>query len=875
VIKLRKFKFSKTEQNKKKRRKQEETPERYKIYIVEKVSAVNLLHPQHNGGKAVYGKDKVEIRGNKLALISESDDAEKNNMYATLIKTNKGSEICILQVRASRHKEIKASALSIRHLFSYFIEHGDSGLIGKSFQVELTGDRQKYLVEPIPDFLNTDDIQLTNRYKGEKEADKVSSTHCLFKSDSKEPEVNYQITDEASRDAFRKKYQDANLIYKSLKDTSIMVLDWITGLGKGEAIKNLINSGLYEGVVYLTSQHIILDDIKSKISKELQDKVYVFKGRPRSRCEENDRNKEWLEYEKKNMTQLGWGRVCMGCPAKGDEQNKCPYPYSIRKPDEDFKGKTIFLATVDHLKNNPNFIDELLEFTGENTVTVLDEAKIATFDYAKFISFDAINSLKGILIQAKNSEYMLNSNTWSKKIKPSIDSLLGTIETLLKREPVKSAPLNTSGTLKNFIQQQLYDNSYFQNVVNVAPMLQHIHNCRHEYDDSGIHFRMVPSLPTPTIFAAANAPVEMLKNIIQPNYPFFSSEFKREVSHYPESGAVKSKFKGTEFYVVNNTLGSVLNFKKRENRRTIYKFILTFCWHNRKKGEGERTALTAKIGSKQFDNSFKAFPLSKVIEELNEESEKYKLGFVFGLGDKFTDEELEDKNVVPFINYGKEGQNRYKDFENIATVNNFNQNHENLIECCTKNLLPSEKKGLDFHVDYQNRKVLTLGYTAKNNDVIEKFSAEVLEQLENNTIDQALGRIRFNTNIRCVIAQIRNSSDTFPVTKEFDSHKELAKYLGLPEFVDICIESLRNAGVTPEEMTGEPNNLPKYKVDEQFPKLKKYSLAEQEEMIKESIYENPEKKDSEIAEMLVPILGRKKGTIKNKICTFKKQGVLK
>lgn len=171
---------------------------------------------------------------------------------------------------------------------------------------------------------------------------------------------------------FRRALTGERLLEQLEEAAGRLLITLPVGVGKSEAMVKVIAHALtelreFDLVVVLLPRRDILDEIRRRLPPGID--PVVLEPRPRRRCGERDAF--WLELESAGCGLLAKEELCGSCPRR----EGCTWPGQFGR--DRLKGVGLILATQQHLVINPMFVQHLRLRTGAGRVLVLlDESDL-------------------------------------------------------------------------------------------------------------------------------------------------------------------------------------------------------------------------------------------------------------------------------------------------------------------------------------------------------------------------------------------------------------------------------------------------------------------------------------------------------------------
>jgi hypothetical protein len=521
---------------------------------------------------------------------------------------------------------------------------------------------------------------------------------------------------------------------------------WEIGVGKSynidDVIQLAIKKGRYDLVVSLSPTRQLIRERRWVENPPAGIKIVNLRPRPKKKCGRK-RNRKWRKFEKMGLGLLGRQEICDKCPVV-----KCFWPDQYGKALRDAR---VIYATQAHLERSPFSIEQLKNWSrAESILVLIDEVDFVCKPLRRDILFRDIERFNETLMAyTQNFKKTKSLKRWLYLL----DLLLKAPTKDLRSDQWKFPAISPGLSIRvqNFgyvmhgddFKFVAYDLSKFGK----SPL-----QSRERDKNGNISYSIQPFINCDVIIYSGTANHDFLKFRIGKD---FSNPFKEyRFEHTKTDWYNISSRLGTRAFFVSNA-PQILDFFAQLVTKRIY--------------EGRRPLLIAKKRFIQFCEA-----------ELNR-----RLGD-FGSGDikvvkagRSTD--LSDKKVVPIINYGMVGINRFQDFDCAYCLTGYYVN-ERIVNSILQDIVASDQR-VPIKIKTggvpRRRKAKVIKYEHRFLD-INKLAQMALNQQEMDVVLQAVGRVRPYTKPREVITFQCSDHPRLEYTQEFNNLEEARSYFSIP-----------------------------------------------------------------------------------------------
>jgi len=537
-------------------------------------------------------------------------------------------------------------------------------------------------------------------------------------------------------------------ILSLVRDQSQRVLiTWPVGVGKShnidEVIQCAITRSLYDLVVVLAPTRQILSE-RRWIQHPPEDMCIVtLSPRPEQSCGDR-RNRMWNSMEARNLGALGRIRICGDCPKNED----CPWPLQYGKS---LKGVQVVFGTQAHLERSPDFILQLVRWTGASkTLLLLDENNFMFKSFRRVISKKDIENFYSVLEAIHRADDPSTASPWKEFVR------------LLRLSATPD--LRDSGWRTTFLSpkwvihiQQTGDRMRGEDFN--FPAYDLIQFCRSDpisrerLNNGDIAFAVTPFLGDACIVYSGT--LHHRYAAYRLNGEFFNP-FKDHSFEHPD----------TVWYNIASKMGMSSYFPK--NCDDILWFFSRLIV--RRIREGKRPLLIAKKCHMDL--------CASKIEKFLREADGLEVEIV---SEDWAAQDLSDPMKIPLINYGIVGTNLFEEFDCAYCLTGFYVNEAVL------NSVLQDVPASDFNVALQ---ITTKGdplrrragvlYNKDRFYDIAGVAQMALDNLEMGSVLQAIGRVRPFTRPREVITFQCATHPQGSYTEEFTSLSRARNHFDLP-----------------------------------------------------------------------------------------------
>ncbi len=531
-----------------------------------------------------------------------------------------------------------------------------------------------------------------------------------------------------------------NLLGELDAGSGALLLAHAPGLGKTTLIDTLIERQITVGtpygvVIYATSQRHVLFERPWLVDADSD--VAVLVGRPRARCGPLDA--AWVKLEAARCGTLGRSTVGARC----SERPACPWPEQMSP--EALAGKRVVATLQSYLAALSDFVPRVVAMTGaERPLVIIDEALIVNADKRAVIHLRTVEQSVQVFRRAAGAA--------EPKLKRQLQPWLELHTQLLDREQrieyMPSLPWLLGATAEQL--QRTGIEMFGDHFRYLGFELQALTQSSRWRDGDRLYYVHRPVLRgVHYVVAAAHMPQELARHRLD-------DQRLEEFCH-----AEPFVHEGTRFYNLRTSHGMRCYFS-RNAPQVVFLFAQLIA---QQAAMAKRSiAVTKKCFAVMV-----AFMLQADLRELT--------GKTFRVLVNPSPDEINDPLIVPLITYGIEGVNAYSGFDAAFAITGFYAREDALEERLNDAHAPGEDVPVVLVAEGGRRRLRALRHWDRRagfDPLVESYQ----RQYEDNVVLQALGRVRFVTQPRLVIAFQVNTPDV-PTTKVFRRLDDLRRHFGL------------------------------------------------------------------------------------------------
>ena len=526
-----------------------------------------------------------------------------------------------------------------------------------------------------------------------------------------------------------------------------LLISVAVGVGKSRSLDDTtdaaVRSGRYDLVVVLCPTRRVLNERRMVKDKPADLDVRVLKRRPATRCGALDAN--WQRFEQNGLGLLGRKTLCNTCPARSG----CPW---VRQYGQALRGAKVIFATQSHLQRDPDFIDNLAQWTGAERVLVLiDENDFVLASFERTVTGRHLQQFKAVVDQLPAGEDAVGR--LHQRWKEYLPLLQGARPDDLY-VPNWTAPLAPVKWAMGVQEAgyQVHGDSFRYIANDLRAFGRSPGPTRSRLDDGGLRFTSRPRIKADVIVYSGTCVPDFVKFRVGLNLadPFADYRFRHPDTKWFN---IASSLGAGKYYVANEP--QILDF---------YAALIA-----RRYREGKRCVLVSK----------KAF-VRRVAHGLQQRFGTQALSLKVVAGD-FTPETLTRAETVPLIHYGLIGTNAFEDFDCAFCLNSYNVNEE-VLDGVVQDLARPEHHvplRIRYSGDRPRRRRVKVEDPQHRYTDVAKVANLALQHKEMDVVLQAVGRVRPYTKPREVILFQCGDHPQVVYDTEFNTLEEARQHFGV------------------------------------------------------------------------------------------------
>lgn len=546
---------------------------------------------------------------------------------------------------------------------------------------------------------------------------------------------------------FRRLWLSGRRILLSLNQhRGCLRIDLPVGVGKSHAMDNVIEeailNGAYDLVIVLVPTREILEERQWIQNTPGGVTVVNLRPRPTVDCGKN-RNALWSQYEKRGLGVLGRAEICTTCP----DIAECFWPIQYGK---NLLGTQVVFATQAHLEINPNFVDQIQEWVGATKVLVLlDEGNFIHSPFHRVIQRNDLEQFA----HALRISYERKTSSILSWFADNVELLLVAATEDL-RLPHWSFPRLYPRSIL-FIQStgvELFGEQFRYLGNELSQFGRSCLDSRAKLSGGHVRFAAPPAIGQDFIIFSGTASHEFAEYRLGVD---FASPFADYRFEHPE----------TRWYNLASKIGMRSYFPG--NAEQILDFFVALV--ELRLRQGKRPLLVSR---KRF--------LPMCLNGMQKRLDACGLGDYRIVDGRAPEVDAMVPNIIPIINYGLIGTNRFEQFDCAYCLNGFYVN-EPVINSILQDVLAE-----DYHLPL---KIETTGLPRRRRAGVanpgdryydvHRLAQLALDQQEMDVVLQAVGRVRPYTKPREIFTFQCAAHPTLDYHQEFDSLAAARKYFGI------------------------------------------------------------------------------------------------
>ena len=529
-----------------------------------------------------------------------------------------------------------------------------------------------------------------------------------------------------------------------------LLISWPIGVGKSynidDVIEEAVKVGPYDFVLALFPTRRLIRERRWVKHPPEDVPIAILRPRPKKDCGQN-LNREWRSYETRGMGLLGREEICNArCPSYAT----CFWPMQYGKGLADYR---VIYGTQAHLERAPDFIAQIKSWTGaERILVLLDENNFVARSFRHHLTRDELERYLRALEGLSSKKAMGEAHDrWVYLV----DLLIKVATTDLRSDQWRMPSFSPQWAVAvQRMGRTLFGGDFRFLGYELRKFCWSRLNSREKTDSGGVAFAVKPQLAVP------GCEVVIYSGTAHPDFLTFrlgGLELANPFADY------RFEHPKTKWYNLASSLGTKGHFMG--NAAQVLDFFAQLV--ARRRQEGRRVLLVAK---KCFVEHYAA-EMEARLRGLRLDVRVVK----FGKGTR-----LKDPKVIPIINYGMVGTNRFTRFECAYCLTGYYVN-EMVVNSVLQDVYAEDLQiELKFTTDgLPRRRRVGVAKAADRFYDIAKLAQLALNQQEMDVVLQAVGRVRPYTKPREVITFQCAAHPQLAYTREFNSLAEARGHFGI------------------------------------------------------------------------------------------------
>jgi len=510
-------------------------------------------------------------------------------------------------------------------------------------------------------------------------------------------------------------------------------------------VEEAVEAGDYDLIVVLAPTRAIINERRFVTNPPEDVLIANLKPRPADLCG-GVANALWSKVEKQGMGAFGRVNICADCPNK----EVCYWPEQY---GSSLQGVQVVFATQTHLERDPDFIYQLVTWSGHDpgrVLVILDEAdaiakprrrSIRSEDLSRFhevlerLAAESSKKIPGrwlylsnLLLMVGNSDLRCHQWRFPRLFPPQI------------------LAIQTEG-------HRRFGEEFHYIGYDLGSLGRSAVDSREVTPSGDICYTAVSNFPGDVILYSGTVGPEFARYRLGEH---FHVAFPDHQFSHPD----------TVWYNIASRIGAARYFET--NRPQILGFYAKLI--ARRIEEGKRVLLVAK---KRF--------VPSVAADLQERLHDLGIASAHILTHDFSAAKMEQPGVVPIINYGVIGVNDFQEFDCAFCVTSYYVNEAAVSETLQDAIDSESRIPLEIKICGQPlRRVVQPENAADRFYDVSQVAQHALQYLEMGAVVQAVGRVRPFTKPREVITFQCGAPNDFAYTREFGTLAEAREFFDLP-----------------------------------------------------------------------------------------------
>jgi hypothetical protein len=580
---------------------------------------------------------------------------------------------------------------------------------------------------------------------------------------------------------FRRKWSGRRVLQSVKSRRRPLLISWPIGVGKSHNIDDVIKEAVrhrpYDVVLALFPTKRLIRERRWVKNPPKNVQIAILRARPKKTCG-RALNKEWQSYENLSLVLLGREDLCKArCPNYGT----CFWPQQYGKGMANYK---VIYGTQAHLDRAPDFIAQIQSWTGaERILVLLDENNFVAKSFRHHLARDELEKYLAALTALSTKGSMGKAHDrWEYLVDLLIKAQTGDLRSDQWRFPAFSAQWAVA---VQRMGRTLFGQEFRFLGYDLRKFFWSWQQSREKTTGGGVAFAVKPKLDVPgcdCIIYSGTAHPDFL------TFRLGGLELANPFADY------RFEHPRTKWYNLASSLGTRGHFL--ENAPQVLDFFAQLT--GRRLQEGRRVLLVAK----------KCF-VEHCAAEMTKRLRALGLDVTVVKFDKHT--RLKDPTIVPIINYGMVGTNRFKRFQCAYCLTGYYVNEQ------VVNSVLQDINASDLHIELKfttnglpRRRQVGVARAADRFYDIAKLAQLALNQQEMDVVLQAVGRVRPYTEPREVITFQCAAHPQLEYTQEFNSLAEARVFFGITSnretgkaTTNASVQTAKKAGNTQQQVANQ------------------------------------------------------------------------
>jgi hypothetical protein len=518
------------------------------------------------------------------------------------------------------------------------------------------------------------------------------------------------------------------------------------GVGKSFNMDSVISAAIlgnrYDLVIVLVPTRQLINE--RKWIREPDENVLIANLKPRPQGQCGELNKQWRDFEKRNLGMLAREELCSGCV----HHDHCDW---LHQYGESLRGTQVLYATQTHWINNPSIVTLFKEWCDQPRVLILvDEANFLMSTSRISIEQQQVEQLKQVLQELVETHSSTLLDDWLRFLNVFSVARSDDLRCYEWRLPVLF-PSQIALIQKMGVKSFGNDFSYIGNELQQfcqSPLMS-----RERTSDLVVSFAPIMVFEDDSVVYSGTTSLDLLKYRLEQGY----------VDPYPD---YVFQDKDTTWYNISSNIGTRKHFES--NAPQILDFYTALIV--KRMAEGKRILLIAK----------KCFITLCAVE-----LQKRLLAAGVNDAEIITESpgtaDLSNAKSIPLINYGVIGTNHFEGFHCCYCLTGYYVN-ETVVNYTLQQMYASDYQKpikIEMKGSPRRRRAGVANEMDRYYD-INLMAQNALDYHEMGVVIQAVGRVRPFTKAREIITmQCADPPKHISYSQDFDNLQQARDYFGL------------------------------------------------------------------------------------------------